>query len=221
MTWTFAFLGTCTLVGVGVLASASCKSAYYGTLEKFGVEKRDILVDRVEEGREAQAEAKEQFQSALEAFQALTGFQGGDLEEVYDRLDSEYEDSGERAEEVNERIESIETVATDLFAEWKGEIDSMHDAKLKASSRRLLADTEERYGKLEAAMKRAASRMEPVLTALRDHVLFLKHNLNARAIAALAGELGTIEDNVGALVRDMEASIAEADAFLQSLESQG
>jgi Skp family chaperone for outer membrane proteins len=200
-----------------LLAVASCQAAYYGTLEKFGIEKRDILADRVEEGREAQTEAKEQFQSALAAFQALTGFQGGDLEQVYDRLDSEYESSRDDAEEVGERIEAIESVAADLFAEWKEEIGSMQDEKLKASSRELLEDTRTRYDRMAAAMKRAAEKMEPVLVSLRDHVLYLKHNLNAKAVAALEGELVSIEGRVGTLVKEMEASIAEADAFLKSL----
>lgn len=201
-----------------VLALAGCKAAYYGTLESLGIEKRDILVDRVEDGRDAQGEAKEQFQSALAAFQALTGFQGGELQDAYEKLDAEYEDCQARADDVQERIASIESVATDLFEEWSDEIDSMQDAKLKAQSRTLLAETKERYAKLASAMQRAAATMDPVLVALHDHVLFLKHNLNARAIASLEGERIVIEGNVGSLVREMEAAIAEADAFLRAMD---
>ena len=41
---------------------SSCASIYYSTMETFGVEKRDILVDRVEDARDGQEDAKEQFQ---------------------------------------------------------------------------------------------------------------------------------------------------------------
>ena len=75
------------------LGSAGCKTAYYGTMEKMGIHKRDILVNRVEDAREEQQEAQEQFQTTLEAFQALTGFEGGELQDVYDRLNDEYEES--------------------------------------------------------------------------------------------------------------------------------
>jgi hypothetical protein len=201
-----------------LLALAGCRAAYYRALEGLGIEKRDILVDRVEEGRAAQAEAKQQFQDALRAFQALTGFQGGDLEEAYDELNGEYERSAARAGEVEERIAAIERVAGDLFQEWQGEIDSMQDPKLRADSAALLGDTRQRYGHLAASMQRAAEKMPPVLTALRDRVLFLKHNLNAKAIASLEGDLGQIQGNVAELVREMEASIAEADAFLRAME---
>ncbi|MBK7877183.1 MAG: DUF2959 domain-containing protein [Planctomycetes bacterium] len=206
-------LGLLLFVSLG----ASCRTAYYGVMEKFGVEKRDILIDRVEEGREAQADAKKEFQSALAAFQSVTGFRGGDLEAVYSKLNGHYEDCSERVDEVKGRIDSIETVAEDLFTEWKKELGEMHDPKLRSQSETTLADTRARYAQLLAAMKKAAAKMGPVLTSLHDHVLFLKHNLNAQAIASLSGNLGTIESDVAGLVREMEASIAEADAFLKQM----
>lgn len=200
-----------------LLSLASCRSAYYGVMEQFGVHKRDILVDRVEEGRDAQKEAKEQFQSALQAFQTVTGFKGGELEKAYDRLNDEYESSKDKVEAVHSKIDSIEKVSQDLFAEWKKEIGEIHDAKLRSQSERTLADTQSRYATLIAAMKRAESKMEPVLVSFHDRVLFLKHNLNAQAIASLQGELSVIETDVGGLVREMEASIQEADKFIEGM----
>jgi hypothetical protein len=201
-----------------VLATASCRSAYYGTLEAFGVHKRDVLVDRVEEGRDAQQQAKEQFASALEAFRSVEDFDGGDLEEVYDRLKSEFDASEKRVAAVSGRIESIENVAADLFEEWEGELREIKSADLRTRSEETLERTRERYADLIAAMKRAEAKMEPVLDVFRDHVLFLKHNINAQAIASLEGSLGSIETEVGSLIREMEASIAEADAFIETIE---
>jgi hypothetical protein len=60
--------------------------------------------------------------------------------------------------------------------------------------------------------------MEPVLAALRDRVLFLKHNLNARAIASLKSERDVIKTDVAALIRDMNKSIDEADRFIKAME---
>jgi hypothetical protein len=210
-------LAACALSAL--LALAACRSAYYDTLEAFGVHKREILVDRVEEGRDAQAKAKEQFQDTLEAFRRIEGFEGGELEDLYTRLKGELERSEQRVDDVGGRIDSIEKVAEDLFAEWKGEIRQMQSADLRSRSEKTLRETEVRYDKLIGAMRKAESMMEPVLVVFRDHVLFLKHNLNAQAIASLEGSLGSIEDDVGDLIRQMEASIAEADAFLAKVGS--
>lgn len=70
---------------------SACSSMYYGGLEKIGIPKREVMVYRVEKARDTQEETKEQFKSALEQFTALTGFQGGDLEATYNKLNSEYE----------------------------------------------------------------------------------------------------------------------------------
>ena len=75
------------------------------------------------------------------------------------------------------------------------------------------------YEKLIAAMKRAESKMPPVLNAFRDQVLFMKHSLNARAIAALEGTVGEIESDVASLIRDIDASIKEAESFLDQFEA--
>ena len=209
-------IAACTLAALFSLTA--CGSVYYKTMEQFGVHKRDILVDRVEEGRDAQQEAKEQFRSALEAFRSVSDFDGGDLEATYSKLNDEFERSQSRAKDVTSQIASIETVSEDLFEEWSTEVSSMQNAELRSKSQQTLDASKQRYGDLISVMKKAADKMEPVLVAFRDHVLFLKHNLNANAISSLEGELVKIESNVAALITDMEASIAEADSFIASMD---
>lgn len=206
---------------LGVLLASSlllgCQTAYYSTMEKFGVHKRDILVDRVGDARDAQEEAKEQFKSALERFSAVLGFKGGDLQEKYEQLNEEFERSESRAEEVSERIAAVEDVSEALFEEWEDELAQYTNASLRRSSQRQLAETKRQYAQLIKAMKRAESKIKPVLSAFRDQVLYLKHNLNARAIASLKGELAGVESNVASLIRDMERSIREANRFIDSM----
>ncbi len=206
------------LFGLLIVLLSACSGVYYGAMEKIGVHKRDILVDRVEKARDSQQETKEQFASALERFSAVVNFEGGDLEQKYNELNAVYEDSEEQAEEVRERIDAVENVAEALFDEWEAELDQYTNANLRRSSARQLKQTRSHYQKLLAAMERAESKIDPVLDVLRDHVLFLKHNLNARAIASLQSELVSIEGNVARLIREMEASIKEADAFIRTLK---
>ena len=195
-----------------------CQTAQYRALEAVGIEKRDILADRVEDARDAQDDAKEQFVSALDQFRATVEFDGGDLEKIYDRLNRQYERSVDRAAEVSSRIDSIEDVAEDLFEEWEDELDQYQSASLRATSRDLLRDTQSRYERMIRSMRNAEQTMPPVLEAFEDQVLFLKHNLNSRAVSALRNELADIEDETDALITAMEASIAEANQFIDSLE---
>jgi len=202
-----------------VLALMGCQAAYYATMEKLGYHKRDILVHRVEEARTSQEEAKAQFQSALDRFRSVVRVPSGALEATYTQLKAEFDKSEAAAHAVHTRIAAVEEVAEALFTEWAAELPQYTNDTLRRASARQLAQTRQRYTPLIGAMKRAASTMTPVLAAFRDQVLFLKHNLNAQAIAALQHELVMVETDIAALIRAMEASIAEADAFIKATTS--
>jgi chromosome segregation ATPase len=207
----------CLLI-LSAFAFAGCKSAYYGTWEKLGWAKRDILVDRVKDAKEDQEAAKKQFRSALEQFQAVTNFQGGDLEAKYKRLKKEYDACESRANDVRNQIKSVDTVAQDLFKEWQTQLAEYSNQDLKRSSEQKLRDTRQRYDQMFAAMKNAENKMNPVLASFKDQVHYLRDNLNASAIASLQTQVTGIQGDVERLIADMEASIKEADAFIGQMK---
>jgi uncharacterized HAD superfamily protein len=211
-----------TIVGLllaGLLLTG-CQTVYYGTMEKLGVHKPDIMVDRVKAARDAQTEAKEQFQSALEQFTVTLDYKGGDLEEKYKILNKAYEKSKAKAEAVHSRIAKVEDVSEALFEEWEEELNQYSSDRLRKDSQTKLTRTKKHYKQLITAMKRAEKKIDPVLTAFHDQVLYLKHNLNAQAIASLQNELISVEEDIASLIREMELSIQEANAFLATLTSQ-
>jgi len=207
------------LIALTAIALTGCKTANYTFWEKLGYEKRDILVSRVEDAKTDQEKAKEQFKTTMEKFQELTNFQGGELESKYKKLSSEYEACVSRSDAVHKRVASVDSVAQDMFSEWKKELAEYQDPKLKAASEQKLNDAEQRYAQLIAAMRKSETKMDPVLKAFHDQVLFLKHNLNAQAIASLQTTAAGIDQDVQALIKDMEASINEANSFIAQMKT--
>jgi Skp family chaperone for outer membrane proteins len=207
------------LVTLVVLLSG-CQSAYYAAWEKVGVEKRDILVDRVEDAKESQEDAQLQFSSALDEFSQLINFNGGELQGIYEQLKDQLEASEDSAASVTARIDKVESVAEALFDEWQQELQKYTNATLKRDSQRKLKDTQRRYQSLLNAMRKAESKMNPVLSALRDNVLYLKHNLNASAIGALHGEFNGVKKEINQLVSEMNKAIAESNSFISNMKSQ-
>jgi hypothetical protein len=203
---------------LSVIIAVGCQSTYYAVWEKLGKEKRHLLRDNVQKASEAQKEASEQFKDVLTQMKEMYGFEGGDLENFYEKLKADFEESEERANDVHKRVESVERIANDLFKEWASEIKQIKTAKLRSQSTQSLRDTKRRYARLEKAMKKAESRMDPVLDQLRDNVLYLKHNLNAQAIGALKKEAEKIGIEVEALIGDMRNSIQEAETFLKDFK---
>lgn len=205
---------------VALTTLTGCQSTYYAAMEQVGVHKRDIMVDRVEDAKLSQQEAQQEFTSALDALSALTQFDGGELEAVYNQINDKYEASEDAAQEVSDRIAAIEDVSAALFSEWEQELDLYTNASLRRSSEQKLRETHTSYNTMIKAMQRAEQRMTPVLNALRDNTLFLKHNLNASAIGSLQGEFVSLEKEIEQAIKQMNQAITESDKFLNKLQAK-
>lgn len=210
-------LSVCSVLFLVALLTA-CSNTYYGAMESMGIHKRDILVDRVEDGRDAQAAAQKQFQSALEQFDSVVKLEETDLKKAYDKLNNEYEKSKGAADDVSSRIVKIESVADALFKEWKAELKEYENDNLRRSSEEQLKLTRARYKEMLASMKKAEDSMAPVLRIFHDNVLFLKHNLNAQAIGSLQSEFANLEGQIGELIQSMNAAIASSNEFIAGIE---
>jgi len=189
----------------------------YSTYEKFGVYKRDLLKKRVVAARDEEKDTQQQFKDALTRLKELTHFDGGELEKRYRQLQSDYDDTASRVAAVHKRIQDVETVGSDLFAEWEKENRQIETASLRQTSRNQLNDTRQRYDEMLSALKKSEQSMDPVLRKFHDYVLALKHTLNAQAIAALGGESAKIQADVSQLIDEMNASISRADEFVRQM----
>jgi ElaB/YqjD/DUF883 family membrane-anchored ribosome-binding protein len=194
-----------------------CRSTYYAAYEKFGVYKRDLLKKGVLKARDEQAGAQKQFKDAMTRLKEITKFDGGKLERNYNALKMDYTGCVSRAEAVHKRIREVETVSADLFTEWEKEIQQIGTPSLRDASKQQLTTTRQKYQDLHAALQTAEQSMDPVLKQFNDYVLYLKHNLNAQAIASLKGEATNIQTEISRLIEEMNKSIARADEFIKSM----
>lgn len=209
------------IVLAGITGCQTVRESYYNAWENYGgYAKRERLVDYVKKASAEQSEAKQQFTSALEQFKSVVNYDGGNLEKMYNKLNGEFEASAASAEAVRGRIQGVRNVGGALFEEWKGEIGQIKDATLRGKSQSLYDKTQISYNELLARMDTAAKAMDPVLDSFRDRVLYIKSNLNAQAIASLKGTELELGREIDALIKQMEASIAEADKFIKELNAK-
>ncbi|MCR4534651.1 DUF2959 domain-containing protein [Shewanella xiamenensis] len=209
---------TSSLIAATLLLTG-CQTAYYGAMEKVGYHKRDIMVDRVKAAKESQEDAQKEFSSALEEMQALLNHNGGNLEKAYNKAKDEYESAQSAADDVSNRINKVEDVAEALFDEWQAEIGEISKASLRRNSETKLKETRRSYEQLIKTMRRAESKMPPILTAMKDNMLYLKHNLNAQAIGAIKGEFANLQTDISGLIKEMNKSINESTRFIEALEN--
>ena len=166
------------------------------------------------------AETRDEFQDALERFKNLVSINESSLEHRYNLLNRQYQFCCSKSENVSHRIRAIEQVSEALFNEWENELNEYTNRTLRNNSKRQLKAARQHYAKLIKAMRRAENTINPVLTAFKDQVLYLKHNLNARAIAALQHEFIEISLDISQLIQAMEHTISEASQFVSILVDQ-
>jgi len=204
-----------------VAGCATTRKYYYNAWEKFGYDKRERLVDNVKEARQEQVEAKKQFASALEEFKSVVNYKEGDLDKMYSKLNKSYTQSESQANVVRDKVTGVKRVADALFTEWKGEIAQIKDdPSLQRGAQDLFNKTKDNYGEMISRMDAAVATMDPVLQRFKNRVLFVKSNLNAQAIGSLAGTEVELGADIERLIKEMEASIAEADKFISETQAK-
>jgi hypothetical protein len=183
----------------------------------FGYEKRQLLTKAVTSLRKDEQKAQQEFKDAMTQLKELYGFQGDRLEDMYNKFKAAYDDAASQSDVVHNRIQNMENIAGSMFSEWEKEIKQYSNPTFAADSKRNLTETKSRYSQLLKAVRASEESMKPVLTQLKDHVLYLKHNLNAAAIGSLKGEAISIQSQIEQLIERMNTSIAEADAFIKNM----
>lgn len=113
----------------------------------------------------------------------------------------------------------MDQVANALFKEWNQELDQYQNPKLRSISAANLNTTKQRYSVIYQKMQQSYDKVLPVLQVLQDNTLYLKHNLNARAVSGLSSEVRSVESKVSELIRQMEISIDESKRFINQMEN--
>lgn len=193
------------------------KDAKYGAYEMIGYEKRDLFKKEVKSVKNNQEDSQEAFEDALERLQKFYAFKGGRIEKEYNKLKNSYENSLEESHDLSNSIQKLDTVAHDLFIEWKKEIKEITSPDLRKKSSAKLNETRKKYKILYDALKNSEKRMSPLLVKIKDQVLYLKHNLNAGAIEGLRNEGERIQKDIEKLIGEMKDANKEADKFIKTL----
>lgn len=213
-------------LSLSVIFFSSCQSTIdkavrdtkYSAYEVIGVEKRDLFKKEVKNVKNSQEDTQEEFSDALERLQEIYKVDGGKLERAYKSLDSSYKDAEQSVADVQKNIRQLELVAGDLFVEWQKEITEISSRDLRAKSSESLANTQKKYNVFHASLKKSEAKMAPVLARLKDQTLFLKHNLNAKAVAGLKTESDKIQSDINSLIKEMNESIAKGDEMMKDLD---
>lgn len=211
------FNGDTLLLSFSLMMVVSCSTVYYNVWEALGKEKRDLLKSNVLKVKEDQDEVQEEFRDTLEKVRSKYKLNGGNLEKIYDQLSGDYDDAKAKSDTLSKRIDKVEEIAEDLFAEWETEANQITNPTYRRDSLSKRKATMRKFSGMHKAMRRVESSLKPVLTKLKDQVLYLKHNLNAQAIGAFKVEFEKIAREINSLSGQIKRSSRAADDFIANM----
>jgi len=215
-----SYFGRALVAFAGVLILAGCQTAYYSFWEKLGREKRDLLEANVRSAESGQLEVQKHFKDTLSRIRTEFKVEGGSLENVYDSVSADNDRATDKANTLRKRIANVKTIADDLFVEWRREARTIQTARLRQDSELKLETSRHRFDRMYASMRKVEKAMDPVLARLNDQTLYLKHNLNAKAVNALQGELRDVEKEITELNKFISDSIQSSEKFTQTFREE-
>jgi len=139
------------------------------------------LSRNLESTRDAQKTATDELVASIEAIKAKTGT-GADPGQSYDIARRALATCESRVRAAHNRIRVVETNGQDFFHQWSKENTEYEDRDLKESSRQNRVKLKASFESVIHDMWKADDACRPVLTAIRDQMLFLKHHRNAPAV---------------------------------------
>jgi hypothetical protein len=201
------------------LCALGCAST---TKESQSIRQVDDLLTRVERAQVESLVGKEKSNAALASLETLLqpGF-GGDAAVSYAELVKSIDQSESQAKVFASCIAPMHGAGERVFDQWAADLESFGSSRMRQRSQARLEETRMRFLALLTAAKSAQLAYDALNADLRDHALFLGHDLNAHAIAAIAPDVVALRERCAELSERFDACAAAARAYVEAAALHG
>jgi phosphoenolpyruvate-protein kinase (PTS system EI component) len=184
---------------------------------KTGPADVDDLVAAVEKVNKELDLSKATMLAAVQKLQGATApdFQG-DAVKAHKELVAAVEDSEDQAEDLRKGIEKMQAAAVPVFDQWTKDLEAYSNPEMRQRSQARLSAARERYDSVLAAVEPLLVEYETVNQSLRDHVLFLKHDMNPAALATIQDDVRRVAKDAAGLDGRFNSGRAAATAYIES-----
>jgi len=155
-----------------------------------------------------------------DAVAALEGIAGGELGQdpaaTYAAFIERLEQSEHQAEQLRDSIDPMDANAKRVFKQWATDLREFTSPSLLKRSEARMEATQERYNKVSESAERAHEALVTVNKAMRDHALFLGHDLNAESLEAVKGDVAEMAKDAGELDGALERCMESAQSYVSA-----
>jgi len=174
-------LGTLVLA-LALAASAGCASNKPGA----GLVQVDQLVTSIEKVHTSSEMAQQRVTESLAALRSLVALDfGDDVVGAYAKTEIALAESTRQLGAFDEDVQEMKSMAEPVFKKWAEDLDSFTNLEMRLKSQNRLAQTRQRYDAIVLSVEPTQAAFAALHQQISDCALFLKHDLNAAACAAL------------------------------------
>lgn len=179
--------------------------------------KVDELMTRVER---VHIEAERARDSISDAFDRLNVLAAGRFDEdpaavMYARFVQSIDVADEQAKRFQEAVGPMLESAEPVFENWKADIAMIQSERLRQRGEVRFQIAKERYDAIAKVAVPAREQLMAFVAALRDHALFLGHDLNASAIDDIQEEVKAVAQTALELDRNLETTMSSTRAYAE------
>jgi len=163
-------------------------------------------------------EAERARDSISDSFQKLNLLAAGRFDSdpapvIYARFVQSIDVAEEQAKRFRESVGPMLEAAQPVFAHWQEDIQKIASERLRQRSEMRFQIAKERYDAIAKAAVPAKSQLDTFVASLRDHALFLGHDLNASAIDDIQEEVKLVAQTALELDHNLESTMSATRAY--------
>ena len=213
----FASIGAAVLLLVAVPSCTAVNNFFDSIGGKRGPGRANDLVNAIERVYVECEVSREESRAAVEVLQKISdpGFQG-DAAAGYAELVAAIDRSEDQAEKLRDRVGDMQRTADPLFREWEKDLEAFASEDMRERSRSRLTATRELYDAVVAATTPALDQYDSVNRGLRDHSLFLSHDLNRASLASIRTDVRIATKTVADLGSELDKCLKAARTYVDA-----
>lgn len=199
-----------------LVALSGCQSVR-SAAERFGVDRRDALVESLDKTDQGLLEVHQSFSNAKTELDEFAGQYEIPLRERHERLSEQYVSCEEALDDARVEIRDLEDAARQFFLDWETELFEYSNPTVRNASRLQLNETREKYETVAVRLKKAEEVALATLDEFRDYLSFMRHNLNDEAFAALREPGVDLSSRMADLLTELAAAVDASHRLAEAL----
>ena len=196
-------------------ALAAC--AIFSPGKSGGLARVDALVGWVERVHVESELSKERVRTAIDSLHAIVAQDfHGDVVVAYAELVEAIEGSRRQARKLRKSIASMKRSAEPVFERWSVDLEKFTSMQMRQRSRVRLADTRRRYDAVVDSADPAQTAYDEVNLILRDHALYLHHDLNPASVSEIGEDIRAVTSLAVELESRLDTCLDAAQTYIES-----